>query len=202
MNYVINQQEFYQYKQKIHARRELNKAVREGNILRPERCESCACRGRIEGHHVDYGRPLDVVWLCKSCHKETMKCHHPLNHAKFVQTKGVTLKMDDKLPITLTLSLDSFAMLKKVSEEREISMSKVIESLIRERYPSSQQLMFNFEEHEKTINNKDKELSDLSLDENRLHKQKQYRIQELRRKRDQDLSFMDDQLFSFSARTG
>lgn len=31
---------------------------------------SCASCGRPHGHHPDYSRPLDVVWLCDKHHKE------------------------------------------------------------------------------------------------------------------------------------
>ena len=43
-------------------------AVRSGRISRPDRCSNCCEVGHIEGHHPDYTKPLDVVWLCKTCH--------------------------------------------------------------------------------------------------------------------------------------
>jgi len=46
------------------------RAVRAGELVRPECCSACGDeRPRIEGHHEDYGRPLDVDWLCVRCHK-------------------------------------------------------------------------------------------------------------------------------------
>ena len=50
----------------------VSKAVERGELIRPDRCERCGSppgddRG-IHGHHEDYSKPLDVVWLCRKCH--------------------------------------------------------------------------------------------------------------------------------------
>lgn len=44
-------------------------AIRKGTLTRPSACEQCGKGGRIEAAHHDYTRPLDVRWLCQSCHR-------------------------------------------------------------------------------------------------------------------------------------
>lgn len=55
----------------------IEKAVKRGIIKRPLKCEKCGgvkifCDGRsgIQGHHPDYNKPLEVMWLCQPCHNE------------------------------------------------------------------------------------------------------------------------------------
>lgn len=45
------------------------RALREGQIVRPSRCQACDATDRIEGHHPDYRDPLCVLWLCRDCHR-------------------------------------------------------------------------------------------------------------------------------------
>jgi hypothetical protein len=45
-------------------------ALRDGVVLR----QPCIiCGEKAEGHHPDYSRPLDVVWLCKKHHMDAHK---------------------------------------------------------------------------------------------------------------------------------
>lgn len=47
-------------------------ATKAGRLVRPRVCSGCGRSGdgqRIEAHHCDYTRPLDVIWLCPSCHR-------------------------------------------------------------------------------------------------------------------------------------
>lgn len=45
--------------------------VKQGNVSKPTECEQCGkCDCAIEGAHYDYSRPLDVRWLCVSCHRK------------------------------------------------------------------------------------------------------------------------------------
>jgi hypothetical protein len=45
-----------------------NRAVKAGTLVRAEKCSQCGASGNIEGHHPDYTKPLEVIWLCKNCH--------------------------------------------------------------------------------------------------------------------------------------
>lgn len=54
---------------KIRARKILQTAVKVGHMIRPSNCEKCSkLSERIQAHHNDYDKPLEVIWLCKICH--------------------------------------------------------------------------------------------------------------------------------------
>lgn len=52
------------------ARYAVRMAVKRGEIVKPDVCEECnEGHFRIEAAHTDYSRPLDIRWLCASCHR-------------------------------------------------------------------------------------------------------------------------------------
>jgi hypothetical protein len=50
------------------ARNMLSNALRDGKIFRPGNCERCKIQCTPHGHHEDYFKPLEVLWLCVKCH--------------------------------------------------------------------------------------------------------------------------------------
>src|SRR4030095_15298421 len=54
------------------ARLIFRKAYRDGLIYRPTKCFKCNseyCFEKFQAHHEDYSKPLEVIWLCTSCHR-------------------------------------------------------------------------------------------------------------------------------------
>ena len=54
---------------------QVNQAVKSGRLKRPKTCSECGKskvrkngQSDIHGHHNDYNKPLEVRWLCKTCH--------------------------------------------------------------------------------------------------------------------------------------
>lgn len=52
------------------ARNILNAAVRDKKLKPWTACALPECCAKPQAHHPDYSRPLDVVWLCPSHHKQ------------------------------------------------------------------------------------------------------------------------------------
>lgn len=53
---------------KRQARVTLGNAVRDGTVKKPPHCEICRAECSPHGHHDDYNKPLDVIWVCRPCH--------------------------------------------------------------------------------------------------------------------------------------
>lgn len=58
------------YPERQAARIILNVEVNKGNVIKPKKCSKCGTRCKPEAHHHDYTKPLEVTWLCRSCHSD------------------------------------------------------------------------------------------------------------------------------------
>jgi post-segregation antitoxin (ccd killing protein) len=62
---------FYYLQQ--HAQKMLALAINHGDLIPAANCQKCGAAPKnrqLDGHHPDYSKPLEVVWLCRSCHKK------------------------------------------------------------------------------------------------------------------------------------
>jgi len=55
---------------KHEARWQVSRKIVTGVLVRPEICSLCEKPGKIESHHPDYYKPLDIIWVCKLCHQQ------------------------------------------------------------------------------------------------------------------------------------
>lgn len=62
-----------EHPEKAKAHQMVQYHVKTGNLIKPDKCEWCPRTDHIHGHHDDYSKPLDVMWLCPVCHKQRHK---------------------------------------------------------------------------------------------------------------------------------
>src|SRR5205823_5144466 len=56
-------------RQKRYAHGLVARRIRDGTLVPLEACERCSgCSSELHAHHEDYSQPLNVVWLCLTCH--------------------------------------------------------------------------------------------------------------------------------------
>lgn len=46
----------------------VTKALRIGQLIRPDVCQECGIACIPHAHHEDYNKELEVDWLCRKCH--------------------------------------------------------------------------------------------------------------------------------------
>lgn len=61
------------YAKQKKASRCVTNAIRDGKLVRGTECVFCLSPDNIEGHHANYEKPLEVMWLCRKCHRSLHK---------------------------------------------------------------------------------------------------------------------------------
>ena len=79
-------------REKTRAQGKLRYAVKIGKIKKPENCEVCNKVTKLEGHHRDYKKPLEVIWVCRACHAYT----HRLKDKELRERKIFSFKSSAK----------------------------------------------------------------------------------------------------------
>lgn len=59
---------YRRHPQRARAHRMVHNHLKNGT-LKSEPCVRCGTSEKLHAHHEDYGRPLDVTWLCATCHR-------------------------------------------------------------------------------------------------------------------------------------
>lgn len=74
------------YPMKYAAKVITRNAIRDGKLIRAESCSECGSKEKVEGHHDDYSKPLEVRWLCEKCHKAWHKYNEPVYLGKLTES--------------------------------------------------------------------------------------------------------------------
>lgn len=57
------------YPERYRAHNVISHQIVSGKLIKPEACFNCLSEiSKLEAHHKNYNKPLDVIWLCKKCH--------------------------------------------------------------------------------------------------------------------------------------
>ncbi len=70
---AVQRKYYHENKEKRRAHHLVSMNIRLGKIIRVNNCEICNSDRKIEAHHEDYSKPLEIKWLCKLCHENV---HH------------------------------------------------------------------------------------------------------------------------------
>lgn len=63
-------------REKTRAHSVVAAALKSGKLKAPDLCSQCREKStRLEAHHADYSKPLDVQFLCTKCHGITRRKH-------------------------------------------------------------------------------------------------------------------------------
>ncbi|MEM3714851.1 MAG: hypothetical protein QXF82_07890 [Nitrososphaeria archaeon] len=147
LNFTINNNDLLDYKKKSMARKLVSRYIKLGKLHRSTMCELCSETKLTQAHHTDYGRPLDVMWLCDACHGSCHRTDSIYNPKNIYQTPMPLLwDMREGVTISFTLPAKNFIAIKKYCKNENKTLSKVIRQCVLDKYRvDDDQLKLNFE---------------------------------------------------------
>ena len=195
----IKEKEIVDFKKRRYVRQMVDLAIKKGIMSRADKCDHCSGNEKgIDAHHVDYGKPYDVLWLCKKCHGLVHRKDHPLNPENNLQTPLPSVCENYEM-VTLTFSIPvrNFLAIKRKSQETGKNISSIIrEAVINKFKTKSNQLEFNF--NDQPQNEQNAGIRDMAENKILLHRPECSHIQEIWSEGNKSLPGMDERLFSIS----
>lgn len=198
VKYRVNDDECIEFKRKASARRAIAAALKEGKLRKPPCCDLCTLEhDKLEAHHVDYGDPLKVYWVCKTCHGVVHKKNHPLNPNNNIQTSTpAAWRKDENQIVSFALPFENFVVIKKLADGQKISVPKLLRGLVLREFPvDDDQINFDSEAKKTNDNTQDdqvKRAQDLDKNQDVMLQPECQKLQELRGARNRSLSRVEN----------
>lgn len=145
--FSISTLQVLEIKKRKFARYAVTKAMKSGILKKASKCYLCEQeKNDIEAHHRDYGKYLDVTWLCRKCHGLAHRKGHALNPDNNRQTPMPYLDLEyNTVPVTISLPIRDFIALQEFASEEKKSIAKIIKENIYKSFDLlHDQLEFNF----------------------------------------------------------
>jgi len=205
--FTIKEIDLINFKKRKYVRKLTAKAIREGVLVRSKCCDLCNDQGKIQAHHIDYGKPIDITWLCTKCHAKVHSSQdHPLNPKNNTQTPMPYVVEEYRhISIEFQVPIKTFLALSEQAKREGKSISQIMKKLAMNAAPvENEQLEFNFEEkqNDRTQNVQQPRICSVETYEG-LHKQSKCSVlSEVRGKRNNSVRGMGKQLLEISARHG
>lgn len=95
-------------------------AIAKGELVRGS-CEVCGTTEKVEGHHDDYARPLEVRWLCRPHHREWHKANGPGENRPPADPDIYRVRLDPEL----------YERLRKIAEGNDRHITQEIRRAVR-----------------------------------------------------------------------
>lgn len=199
--YKVSTKDYIDFKKKKIARLAVTRALRQGYLIRSDVCEMCNSQCKTNAHHIDYGKPLSVLWVCIKCHGLCHRSDHNLNPNNNTQTPTSTVwDHSDSITISLSIPIKQFMILKEESKKQNKKISSMLRQNISEKYPlESFQMEFNFEGNvnDKSQNVPNKDIQRMESDKVSVLQSENKQVSIIRTERDKSVSGMERKFFEF-----
>lgn len=148
MKFTVMEEELITFKKRRYVRAMVARAVEAGELRKLFKCELCAKRCNTQAHHVDYGQPFKVIWLCCVCHGRVHKKDHMLNPINNPQTPlPACLDQYKSICVTFSVPVENFIAMKRESERLKTPISTLLRREAMGKFPvDSKQLEFDLGE--------------------------------------------------------
>lgn len=132
----ISEKELIEFKKRRYARLKVQNAIKSGKLVRAESCNLCSEKCFVEAHHIDYGQPYSVMWLCDACHGKAHRKNSKWNPANNSQSPMPFIaEKNQTVTVSFTMPLKNFLALQKKSDNSKTPIAKILRDEIVKKFP-------------------------------------------------------------------